>query len=77
MGRLFTEQLRRAIRDCGMSRYALWKATGISQSLLSRFMSGQRGLTTDSVDKLVDVLGLTLTPRKKRGASRVTIDRPS
>jgi hypothetical protein len=60
-----------------MSRYAIWQATGLDQGLMSRFMSGKSRLTTESVDKLVDVLGLTLTPRKRRGASRVEIDRPS
>ena len=77
MSELFTEQLRRAINESGMSRYALWKATGVAQSTLSKFMAGQRGLSLESIDKLVDVLGLTLTSQKKRGASRVVIARSS
>jgi transcriptional regulator with XRE-family HTH domain len=77
MSEPFTGQLRRAIRESELSRYALSRATGVDQGTLSKFMSGQRGLSLDSVDKLVEVLGLTLTAQKKRGASRVAIDRPS
>ena len=61
-----SEQLRQAIRDCGESRYALSKRTGIDQSTLTRFMSGERGLRLDVVDVLADVLGLELRPRKSR-----------
>jgi hypothetical protein len=61
-----SEQLRQAIRDCGESRYSLSKRTGIDQSTLTRFMSGERGLRLDVVDVLADVLGLELRPRKSR-----------
>jgi hypothetical protein len=61
-----SEQLRQAIRECGESRYALSKRTGIDQSTLTRFMSGERGLRLDVVDVLADVLGLELRPRKSR-----------
>jgi transcriptional regulator with XRE-family HTH domain len=67
MSEFFTDQLKRAIRESGMSRYALSKATGVDQGTLSKFLSGQRSISLDSVDKLVDVLGLTLTAQKKRG----------
>ena len=77
MSESFTEQLRRAIRESEMSRYALWQATGVDQGTLSKFLSGQHGLSLDSVDKLVDVLGLTLTSRKKRGAVDHHSTRPS
>jgi hypothetical protein len=30
------DQLRRAIEDSGESQYALWKATGVDQGVLSR-----------------------------------------
>jgi transcriptional regulator with XRE-family HTH domain len=59
-----SEQLRQAIRDCGESRYALSKRTGIDQSTLTRFMSGERGLRLDVVEVLAEALGLEL--RSKR-----------
>jgi hypothetical protein len=41
-----------------MSRYALSKRTGVAQAALCRFMQGQRGLTTDSLDRLAVSLQL-------------------
>jgi hypothetical protein len=66
MSKPLSEQLRQAIRDCGESRYALSKRSGIDQSTLTRFMSGERGLRLDAVDVLADVLGLELRPKKTR-----------
>jgi predicted XRE-type DNA-binding protein len=60
-----SEQLRKAIDTSGVSRYRLWKLTGIPQSRLSRFMSGGK-LTMDQVDAVCKVLGLTLTQGKAR-----------
>jgi transcriptional regulator with XRE-family HTH domain len=72
MGRQpFSEQLRRAIEQSGTSRYALARSLGVSDSALSRFMSGERGLTLATLDKLVDALGLEIeigvqkTPKKE------------
>ena len=59
-----SEQLRQAIRDCGESRYALSKRTGIDQSTLTRFMSGERGLRLDVVDALAEALGMELRPKR-------------
>ena len=61
-----SEQLRQAIRDCGESRYALSKRTGIDQSTLTRFMSGERGLRLDVVDILAEALALELRPKGSR-----------
>jgi ribosome-binding protein aMBF1 (putative translation factor) len=71
MGNLFSEDLRQAIENCGASRYRIAKDTSISQQTLSRFMSGERGLTLSAVDTLIAYLGLKLVtekegPRQKR-----------
>ncbi|MFH1731223.1 MAG: helix-turn-helix transcriptional regulator [Planctomycetota bacterium] len=63
-----TEGIRRAIRASGQSRYAIAKASGVSEAALSRFMSGKRGLTTATLDRLADVLGLAVVAQ--RGRSR-------
>ncbi|MCH8153377.1 MAG: helix-turn-helix transcriptional regulator [Planctomycetes bacterium] len=60
-----SEQLKRAIGTCGCSRYRIWKETGVSQAALSRFMSGERSLTLDTVDILADFLGLELVSKRK------------
>ena len=59
-----TEQLRQAIDASGQSRYAICKALGIDQAHLSRFMGGECGLSTDTLDALCEYLGLELRPRK-------------
>jgi transcriptional regulator with XRE-family HTH domain len=61
-----SEQLRQAIQDCGESRYALSKRTGIDQSTLTRFMSGERGLRLDVVDILAEALDLELRPKRSQ-----------
>ena len=68
-----SERLRQAIAaaaDAGISRYRISKETGVEQSALSRFMSGERGLDLSSVEKLAAYLELELVNRdqaKKTG----------
>ncbi len=59
---MVSQQLREAIDGSGQSRYAICKATGIPQSNMSRFMSGQSGLSMESLDTLCEFLGLELKP---------------
>ena len=65
----FSEQLRRSVRECGMTRYAISKQTGIPESTLSRFVVGGAGLSLDNVDLLVEALELQLVAKgeKNRG----------
>jgi transcriptional regulator with XRE-family HTH domain len=62
-----SDQLRRIIAESGLSRYEIARRTGVDESALSRFMSGERGLTTDSIDRLAPALGLELVARKPKG----------
>jgi len=55
-----SDQVRRAVNQSGMSRYAICKAIGMDQSIMSRFMTGKGGLQMDSLDALADVLGLAV-----------------
>lgn len=55
-----SDQIRAAIDGCGESRYRISKQTGIEQSVLSRFMAGQVGMTVETLDKLGAHLGLEL-----------------
>ncbi len=58
--KLLSDQLRQAVRDSGLSRYAICKATGIDQSTMSKFLAGRVGLGLESIDRLADFLGLKL-----------------
>ncbi|MFQ5733600.1 MAG: helix-turn-helix domain-containing protein [Planctomycetaceae bacterium] len=60
-----SDQVRDAVDSCGESRYAIAKATGISNSTLSRFMSGERGLTTTALDILSEYLELNIVINRK------------
>lgn len=53
-----SEQIRGIIEASGMTRYEISKRTGVEQSALSRFMSGERGLSTATLDKLGGLLDL-------------------
>ena len=67
---LLTGQVRRAIADSGLSRYAISKASGVDQAALSRFMAGKVGLTLTSLDALADVLNLRIVvgkPKRQKG----------
>ena len=69
MKKTFTEQLRRAIRDCGETRYSLAQRPGTAQSTLTRFMNGTRGLSMEAIDRLFDALDLEVKARKREGRS--------
>jgi plasmid maintenance system antidote protein VapI len=62
----FSDELRRAVDDCGLSRYRLCKELGIAESTLSRFMSGERGLTMKCLDRLSELLDLHVTTGERR-----------
>jgi hypothetical protein len=56
-----SETLRRAIRESERSAYEIAKEAGISQIMISRFLSGERDIRLATADKLAGVLELTLT----------------
>jgi transcriptional regulator with XRE-family HTH domain len=63
----FSDQVRRAIEASGKSRYRICKEAGIDKAAMSRFMSGERGLTLRVLDRLAEYLGLELVSRQKEG----------
>lgn len=56
--RKVSDQIRRLIDSSGMSRYEIAKRTGIDQSAVSRFMTGERGLSMTALDTLGELLDL-------------------
>jgi transcriptional regulator with XRE-family HTH domain len=55
-----TDQLRRAIDNCGLTRYEIAKQTGIDESALAKFYNGHRGLSMDALNALGEFLQLTI-----------------
>ena len=62
------EQMRQAIRDCGISRRQVSLKTGLSEALLCLFMQGKRGLSFEAFEELADTLDLEIIirPRQRR-----------
>jgi len=68
-----TKQMHRILAECGLSRYEIAKRSGVSEATLSRFVNRQQGLSTDTLDKLAEVLNLELTtkrPKRKAPAKK-------
>lgn len=65
MGQILDE-IRTAIAAGHRSRYRIAKDLDISQAQLSRVMSGERGLSIDTLERLSDYLGLEIVIRPKR-----------
>src|SRR5436190_2231498 len=59
----FSNQIRSVIQHSGISRYRLSKRTGVTQAALCRFMQGQSGLTTETLDRLAPELDLRVEKR--------------
>ena len=56
-----SEQVRECLENCGRTRYAVSQATGIAQSVLSRFVAGETDLSGASLDVLGKYLRLEVT----------------
>lgn len=57
------DDIRKAINASGKSRYRLWQETGISQSQLSQFMAGTKGLSIEAMESLARCLGMEIVAR--------------
>ena len=54
------DALKRSIRGSDMTMYEIAKRAGVSQIVISRFLSGERDIRVATADKLAEVLGLKL-----------------
>jgi len=64
---ILSDQVRKAIKGCGLTRYAIAKESGVSEGMLSRFMAGQTDMTLRTLDRIARLIGVTLkVSRPKR-----------
>ena len=56
----FSDQLRRLIDECELSRNQICHSAQIDPSHLHRFVHGTGRLTNDTIDRLAEVLGARL-----------------
>jgi DNA transposition AAA+ family ATPase len=62
-----TDTLRHAAKTCGMTQQELARASGVQESVVSRFLAGA-GLRSGNMDALAKTLGLELTKRTEGAA---------
>ena len=64
-----SDQIRQANAQAPMTRYRICKQIGFSEATMSRFMSGRAGLSMDVLDRVADVVGMTITvkPQARKG----------
>jgi transcriptional regulator with XRE-family HTH domain len=58
-----SEQIRKAIKGSGLSRYRIAKEIGVSQSTVSRFCAGRNGISLELIDRLGTLLGMSITTK--------------
>jgi plasmid maintenance system antidote protein VapI len=61
-----SDEIRDAVNASDLSRYAIAKSLGISQSTMSRFMNGKGGLSMEYIDRLGALLGLHVISRTRK-----------
>jgi len=61
-----SDTLRKALTDSGYSIRRLHIITGINRETITRFLRGEN-MTIHNADKLAELMGLELTPIKRRG----------
>lgn len=77
---MFEQAVRSAVQASGITYSQLAKEANVDPSQVGKFMAGKRGLTTESVGRILDALGCTLTAPINRyapkpvGRPRIIVD---
>ena len=61
-----SEQIREAVRSSGLSMLAVARGAEIDRSTMSKFLSGERGLSMSALDRLGEFLDLRIVAGKRR-----------
>lgn len=61
---LLTDQVRKAIADCGETQYRICQNTGLDKTAIFRFMSGERGLSMEALNTLGTYLELSIVSNR-------------
>jgi transcriptional regulator with XRE-family HTH domain len=64
------DDIRKLIQNSDRTRNRIAQDAGLSASGLSRLMSGERGLSVESLEQLADALGYTIELRPKPRARK-------
>lgn len=61
-----TEAIRQAITDSEETPYAIAKGADVARSQLSRLLSGESGMTVDTIERIAEYLRLEIVIRPRR-----------
>jgi hypothetical protein len=70
MATMFEQAVRAAIQVSGITYTQLAKEAKVDGTSLGRFMSGERGLNSETLGRILDTLGCTLTAPINRFAPK-------
>ena len=56
------EQILQVVKERGLTGYGLAKMSGVSQTIICRFINRERSPTLRTANKIVAALGLVLVP---------------
>lgn len=62
------DDVRKAVLADGRAQRQIAFSSGIHPTTFTAFMKGRRGLSHDTLDKLIDALGVTVKLSKKRSS---------
>ncbi len=63
----WNEQIRRRVRACGLSLYAVCNRAKLGYGPMQRFMTGKCGVTLATLERLAPVIGIKLHISKAKG----------
>ncbi len=55
-----SQRVCRAINGCGHSRYSIGNQSGVSEGMLSRFISNQVSMSPRTLDRIASIIGIEL-----------------
>lgn len=71
---MFGPELRAAVKESlwtrGISQRDLARLVGLTEGGISRFLSGQREASFETIDKMMDALGLEIVIRPRSDAKK-------
>lgn len=69
IGELLRVAIQEAIWDRGIQQAEVARLAGLSEAQVSRFRRGERSLSFEAIDRILDVLGLevVIRPRERGG----------
>jgi transcriptional regulator with XRE-family HTH domain len=60
-----SDMIKATMKARGLTAYSLGKASGVSSTIISRWLNGHRSPSLGTVERIVTALDLVLVPREK------------